>query len=149
MTRKRIVVLLSLILLMPVVVKAADDKHGAESKKSSPRASEKEKKPSTLSEKISACLAERPAPKKSDDSEKPNLKNHELLPQAAAAGATNTPVVDGAPLFEQFCVRCHSGGLNSDKAIGKLSAGAMPPSDEPQPSAEEKQALIEYFSSKK
>jgi hypothetical protein len=30
-----------------------------------------------------------------------------------------------------------------------LSAGLMPPADEAQPSAEEKQALIEYFSGQK
>jgi len=150
MTRKQIFVVASLLFLIPFALHA-DDQHAGETKKDAPRASAEKKKPSTLAEKINACLAERPG-SKTDKSGPPVSAQPEGKPAvepqlAAQAAATIKP--NGAPLFQQYCSQCHSGGIDPGKAIGKLSAGLMPPADEAQPSAEEKQALIEYFSGQK
>ena len=150
MTRKQIVVVASLLFLMPIALHS-EDKHSGEAKKDAPRASAEKKKPSTLAEKINACLAERPG-SKTDKSGPPVSAQPEeqpgVEPQLAdQAAATIKP--KGAPIFSQYCSRCHSGGVDPGKAVGKLNAGLMPPADEAQPSAEEKQALIEYFSGQK
>ncbi|NBX76885.1 MAG: cytochrome c [Proteobacteria bacterium] len=149
MTRKQIVVA-SLLFLMPYSLHS-EDKHAGETKKETPRASAEKKKPSTLAEKINACLAERPGLKTEKSIPQENAESPEkpaVEPQLAAqAAATAKP--NGAPLFQQFCASCHSGGIDPSKAVGKLSAGQMPPAGEAQPSAAEKQALIEYFSGQK
>lgn len=151
MTRRKLVVVATLFLLPPLGLQAADDKHAGEPKKENPRASAEKKKPSTLAEKISACLAERPKAKTDGSAPKDTSKTEASQPGgdpvASQSAATVKP--NGAPLFSQYCSRCHSGGLDGVKAIGKLNAGQMPPPDEPQPNGAEKQALIEYFASQK
>jgi len=150
MTRGKFIVVAALVFLMHVSLRA-DDQHAGETKKDAPRASAEKKKPSTLAEKINACLAERPGSKTDKSgplvSAQPEGKPAVEPQFAAQAAATVKP--NGAPLFQQYCSQCHSGGIDPGKAIGKLSAGLMPPADEAQPSAEEKQALIEYFSGQK
>ncbi|NBT59236.1 hypothetical protein EBT16_10680 [bacterium] len=142
--------LLVFLVVVPAAFSAEEKPHSgdsAEGKKSSPRATAEKKKPSTLAEKISACLNERPGTstaKPETDSTKPEPKPEESV-QAQSANIK----LDGAPLFQQYCARCHSGGVTPGAAVGKVSGGLMPPPDEPQPSAAEKQALIEYFSGKK
>ncbi|MFM8269279.1 MAG: c-type cytochrome [Pseudomonadota bacterium] len=148
MSLKKKLVVAAVLFLLPMAVHAEGDDHKGEEKKNTGRLSAEKKKPATLSEKISACLAERPASTKTDGSAKHDPKDLEPIPFSSTTASPTTKAA-GAALFEQFCSRCHSNGVSGGKAVGKLTSSQMPPADEPQPSAQEKQALIEYFSGQK
>lgn len=147
MDRKKMVVIASLFFLMPLGLRA-EEPHESDKKVKAPRANAEKKKPATLAEKISACLAERPKESSKQEqagSNKPSASVQPSETQQAASTAQN-----GAALFTQYCSKCHNQNeLVPSEAANKVKIGEMPKAGEPQPSASEKQALIEYFTGKK
>jgi mono/diheme cytochrome c family protein len=117
---------------------SADDNHkdSAEASSRSSRPSETKKKPVSLSEKLSACLTERPG---TSSSSKPD-----------ADSSSNQP--SGEALFTKYCASCHSAGGSqgpiSDWKLAAQRAGTdMPPSGESIPD-EELSILQDYLRSR-
>lgn len=102
------------------------------------RPSEGAKKPVSLSEKLSACLTERPG------SSKPSSNKSD----SESTGALPT----GEALFSKYCASCHSAGGSkgpiSDWKLAAQRAGTdMPPSGESIPE-EELSLLQDYLRSR-
>lgn len=92
------------------------------------------------------------------------------LPATAQSGPSTgavAPVSSHRLVLDRYCVTCHSGRLNTaglaldqidvarsgeraeewEKVVRKLRTGAMPPSNAPQPSAQDRTALVSWLES--
>jgi len=139
------------LLSTHLLVGAEKEKHSgpASDQKPTTRATESDKKPVSLAEKLSACLNERPSSKEKETEKPDTWKKH------GAESDTNDEAsqASGSALFTKHCASCHSPGASQgpivDFALAAERAGtSMPPSNPSSIPSEELSILKDYLRSR-
>lgn len=133
---------------------SADENHqdSPDTSSKSSRPSETQKKPVSLSEKLSACLTERPGTSASTKPQRTDSKPISSWRGGSGGSNTSSTQPGGGVLFAKYCASCHSAGGSqgpiSDWKLAAQRAGTdMPPSGESIPE-EELSILQDYLRSR-
>lgn len=147
-----------LLIVLSLVVSvgnsfSADESHQEKKESTSTRPNAPEKKPTTLAEKLSACLTERPSGDKKEASGEAEEKLGKTYSSQGSADAAAKTGPSGAELFQANCASCHapnaSQGPIVDWALAAQRAGTDMPPNGKKFTADELSKLRAFFATKK
>jgi len=147
-----------LLILLSIIASggsgfSADESHQEKKESTSTRPNAPEKKATTLAEKLSACLTERPSGDKKEGKEEAEEKLGKTYADKDSADTKAPAGPSGAELFQANCASCHapnaSQGPIVDWALAAQRAGTDMPPNGKKFSADELAKLRAFFASKK
>lgn len=148
----------SWLIVLTVIVSgpngfSAEESHQEKKESSTARPTATEKKPSTLAEKLSACLTERPSGDKKEGKGEAEEKLGKTYPKKDSVDTAAQTGPSGAEIFQANCASCHapnaSQGPIVDWALAAQRAGTDMPPNGKKFSADELSKLRAFFASKK